>query len=179
MRINALTIRNTSILGLFLTLLLISCNHNPKNAIAANAATTGNYAVEVNMEGNVFQIKQEDLEPKMKKIFKKDSIFLEFWEDGNPIRLNLNLTHTDILEQGTTSFQIPEDNSPRIKADLNFFNTERDVKRMNKRIIFRKGSIEIKKLTNNRLEMTFEGEGSGMMDRNNTFPISGNIMVNY
>ncbi|WP_347374484.1 hypothetical protein [Aequorivita sp. Q41] len=160
-------------------LLLISCNENQKKEVATLSESTSNYAVELTMEGEVFRIKQENLEPIKKTVFKKDSILLLFWEDGNPIKLNFNLTHTNILETGVATYTIPEVNSPKIKVDLNFYNAARDVKTMNKRIIFRKGTIAIKKLTASELQMTFEGEGSGMMERGDSFPISGKVNVSY
>ena len=50
---------------------------------------------------------------------------------------------------------------------------------MNKRIIFRKGMITVQKLTEHKLEMTFEGEGSGITEYTKTFPITGAINVSY
>ena len=61
----------------------------------------------------------------------------------------------------------------------NFFNNERDVKSMNKRIIFRKGILNITKITEHQLQMTFEGEGSGMLEYGKNFPISGEATVNF
>lgn len=167
-----------------LTVLFISCKENPKDTdslldASANQLTINEYVIEVSMEGTVFQIKQQHLEPNSKSIFKKDSIFLEFWEAGNPLKLNLNLTNSSILETGTATYKIPDANAPKIKVHLNFYNADRDTKSMNKRIIFRKGIIEIKKLTNNELQMTFDGEGSGMMEYGKNFPISGKVDVTY
>ena len=169
---------NPIVLIVLFVLVSLSCKENSKNSMAANSNNSGDFAVEVKLEGELFKIKQENLQPTIKKVFHKDSIFLEFWEDGNPIKLNLNLTNTTVLESGSASFKIPEDNSPRIKVDLNFFNSDRDTKSMNKRIIFRKGTIEIIELTSNRLVMRFDGEGSGITERNN-FPISGKVNVAY
>ncbi|RMA58797.1 hypothetical protein [Ulvibacter antarcticus] len=173
------TKRSNYIPVFLLLLLLISCNQNHKNEIAKLSGNSNNNAIEVYMEGRVFQIKQENVEPNSKSIFKKDSIFLEFWENGNPLKLNLNLTDTNILEKGHATYIIPDANSPEIMVDLNFYNANRDTKRMNKRIIFRKGIIEIEKISDTQLQMKFEGEAGGMLNFDNNFPISGKVNVNY
>lgn len=50
---------------------------------------------------------------------------------------------------------------------------------MNKRILFRKGTISISKISENKLKMAFDGEGSGIMEDGKTFPISGKVNVNF
>jgi len=159
--------------------LLFSCKNAEKKEVAASTGElSGNFAVEVSMENKVFHIEQEDLLP-VKRTFANDSILLLFRADGNPFQLNLNLTHTNILDDQSAEYSIPDANAGKIKVDLNFFNADRDVKRTNKRIVFKKGTISIKKLTANKLEMTFTGEGSGMIERDGNFPISGKINASY
>ena len=159
--------------------LFFSCKNDQKKEVAASTGElSGNFAVEVTMENKVFHIEQEDLLP-VKRTFANDSILLLFRADGNPFQLNLNLTHTNILDDQSAEYSIPDANAGKIKVDLNFFNADRDVKRTNKRIVFKKGTISIKKLTANKLEMTFTGEGSGMIERDGNFPISGKINASY
>jgi len=159
--------------------LFFSCKNDQKKEVAASTGKlTGNIAVEVSMENQVFHIEQENLLP-VKRTFTKDSILLLFRADENPFQLNLNLTNTNILDAQSAEYSIPDVNAGKIKVDLNFFNADRDVKRTNKRIVFKKGTIKIKKLTENNLEMTFTGEGSGMTERGGDFPISGKINVSY
>lgn len=159
--------------------LFFSCKNGQKKEVAASTGKlTGNIVVEVSMENQVFHIEQENLLP-VKRTFTKDSILLLFRADENPFQLNLNLTNTNILDAQSAEYSIPDVNAGKIKVDLNFFNADRDVKRTNKRIVFKKGTIKIKKLTENNLEMTFTGEGSGMTERGGDFPISGKINVSY
>jgi len=159
--------------------LLFSCKNAEKKEVAdSTGELTGNIAVEVSMENQVFHIEQENLLP-VKRTFAKDTILLLFRADENPFQLNLNLTNTNILDKQKAEYKVPDVNSGNIKVDLNFFNADRDVKRTNKRIVFKKGTIIIKKLTENNLEMTFTGEGNGMTERGGNFPISGKINVSY
>ncbi len=161
------------------TILLVSCKNVQKKDVAdSTGSLSGNFAVEVTMENQVFHIEQENLLP-IKQTFANDSILLLFRAEGNPFQLNLNLTHTDVLDNQSGEYSIPDVNAGKIKVDLNFFNADRDVKRTNKRIVFKKGTIVIKKLTENKLEMTFTGEGSGMIERDGNFPISGKINASY
>jgi len=135
-------------------------------------------AIKVTMEGKTHQIQQKELNP-VNITFENDTLQFVFYTNDNPFKLNFNLNNTGILEKGTATFKIPETNSEHTKADLNFFNRNRDVKSMNKRIIFRKGMITVQKLTEHKLEMTFEGEGSGITEYTKTFPITGAINVSY
>jgi len=168
----------TLLITVALVILMCSCKEKSQNELAIGKLNNG-FAVEVKMEGNNFGIDQKNLEPIKKTLFKEDSVQLIFWEDGNPLKINFNLFNTDILTKGSATYTIPDVNAEKQKVDLNFFNEDRDVKRTNKRIIFRKGIIEIKKISNNTLQMTFEGEGSGMMEYGKNFPISGKVNVNY
>lgn len=160
-------------------MVVVSCKDAQKQE--ANTSVNnlnGNYAVEVSMENQVFHIQPESLLP-VKTKFTKDSILLLFREEENPFQLNLNLTHTDILVAQNAKYSIPDENAGKIKVDLNFFNSDRNTKSINKRIIFRKGIIKIDKLTENELDMTFKGEGSGITERDNNFLISGKIKATF
>ena len=111
--------------------LFFSCKNDQKKEVAASTGElSGNFAVEVTMENKVFHIEQEDLLP-VKRTFANDSILLLFRADGNPFQLNLNLTHTNILDDQSAEYSIPDANAGKIKVDLNFFNADRDVKRTN------------------------------------------------
>ena len=170
-----------TILYLLIAVHLFSCNQNSTKtaSIAIKQEMASNAAIQVTLEDKLYTMQQINLEPNSKRIFKKDSILLEFWEDGNPLKLNLNLTNTDILGKGSATYTIPDINHPKVKVDLNFFNAERDVKSINKRIIFRKGTINVTKITENKLQMTFKGEGSGALEYGKNFPISGEVSINY
>ncbi|SDI08661.1 hypothetical protein [Winogradskyella thalassocola] len=166
------------ILTISLFCLIIACNNNNSqtNSIAYST-NDSNVAIQVTMEGKSFKIKQNQLIPQIKTKFKNDSILLVFRDDDTPLQLNFNVFNTDILSKQSAIYTIPDTNAVKQKVDLNFFNNDRDVKRMNKRIIFRKGTINISKLTDKVLQMTFEGEGSGITEHKKTFPISGKVNV--
>ena len=164
---------------LFLLILITACKENKETSATTHKETkSSKAAVQISFEGELHTIKQEDLQPNIVDNIDNE-IRYSIWQDGNPIQLNFNIKN-DILEKGSGVYNIPEDNSPKIKADLNFFNSKRKVSSItNKRIIFRKGKIIITQLTEHKLEMTFDGEGSGMRERDKSFPISGKVNINF
>eukprot|EP01093_Parvamoeba_rugata_P001869 TRINITY_DN12354_c0_g1_i1.p1 TRINITY_DN12354_c0_g1~~TRINITY_DN12354_c0_g1_i1.p1 ORF type:complete len:176 (+),score=25.81 TRINITY_DN12354_c0_g1_i1:280-807(+) len=168
------------ILTISIFCLIIACNNNNSqtNSIAYST-NDSNVAIQVTIEDKSFEIKQNQLIPQIQTKFQNDSILLVFRDNDNPLQINFNLFHTDILQKGSATYNIPNVNSEKQTVDLNLFNKDRDVKQMNKRIIFRKGTINISKITPKGLRMTFEGEGSGMMEYGRNFPISGNINVTF
>lgn len=76
-------------------------------------------------------------------------------------------------------YMIFDINYLKVKVDFNFFNVERDVLLINKCIIFRKGIINIIKIFESKLEMKFEGEGSGVLEYGKNFFILGEVIINY
>jgi hypothetical protein len=166
---------------MFFFVCLFSCkNKQDDNAQSIKVSTenTSNAAVVISMEGETFKIQQEDLQP-INMDFQTNKLQYIVWQDGYPLQTNVNFSDAILKENGTATYKIPEDNSPNIKIDLNFFNEDRDASRMNKRIVFRKGIINIKKLNEHALIMTFDGEGGGMREREVSFPIKGSININY
>lgn len=161
-------------------LILASCNDNDQKQddLGSKVALSDNYAIEVEMDNQVFRIQQEDLLTQ-KTTFTSDSILFLFREENNPFQLNLNFTQTGIQDNYSSKYIIPDANITKTTVDLNFFNADRDVSRLNKRIIFRKGIIEVHKLTENKLQVSFKGEGSGIMENDSNFPISGIINAYY
>ncbi|WP_296703583.1 hypothetical protein [Algoriphagus sp.] len=131
------------------------------------------------MEGETHILKQEDLNPQTKLDFERDDLKFAIYTNDGPVSINLNLTQTGILEAGAANYSIPEANQPSVKVDLNFFNQNRESSRTNKRIVFRKGEIKIEKITKNQLILTFNGEGSGMTERGELFPVEGSINMSY
>lgn len=165
---------------LFCIFNFISCkdSHQQPSALVLSEANVAKAAIILTMEGKTYTMEQKDLVPQKLK-FETDSLLYAFYTNDSPVSLNFNLFNTGILENGNVVYTIPEANSGKVKVDLNFFDKKRDASRINKRIIFRKGSIHIKQLTKNSLQMDFKGEGSGMTERSATFPISGSINVSY
>ena len=169
------------LLVLPLILLILSCKQEKNKTEAAlltQSTQKTEAAIELTMEGKTYTMQQNDLAPIHLNI-PKDSLLYNLYTNDSPISINFNLTNTDILQEGSKTYQIPEANSGSVLVDLSLFDKYRDVSRMNKRIIFRKGKIDIKKITAHSLHMTFEGEGSGMMERSKSFPITGLINITY
>ena len=79
---------------------------------------------------------------------------------------------------GTVVYTLPQDNAEKIRIDLNFFNHERPGLAMNQRILFSEGTVEIKEVGPNHLQMSFNGKGHPMMDRK-SFPIEGSVDFSY
>lgn len=159
--------------------IVMACNNTShKQDIAFNTKNT-EAAIHVIMDGEPFGITQEQLEPNMKTKFQQDSILLVFWKDGYPFKLNFNLFNTNSLKTGSATFKVPESNAKKQLVDLNFYHADRDTKRINKRIVFRKGTIVLTKIDEHNLQMTFDGEGSGILESGNNFPISGNVNVTF
>ncbi len=170
----------TKLLPFIITILLFACKEkqNEKTANLKESSSNRSVAIQVTMEGKTHSILQKNIVPKDVR-FESDTLQFLFYAEDNPFQLNLNLTSTDITNKGSAIYAIPEANATNSSVDLNFFNGERRGKKMNRRIVFRKGTINIQKLTKNKLEMTFKGEGGGMMDRKNSFPVSGKVNVSY
>ena len=171
-------------LNVFFLLILISCTENsikktgsPLSLNDTMIATTSDVAMKIKMEGKVFSIEKQNLLP-INVSFEELPIKFLVREVNNPVTLNLNFYQTDFAEKLPKEFKIPEDNVEKVIIDLNFFNEERNVKKMNKRIIFRNGIIKIEKFSENELKIIFDGLGSGITEKEN-FPISGELNINY
>lgn len=161
-------------------ILITACKDKKSNSDSnkIKQEATSNTAVQVSFEGELHTIAQKDLQPNLVKYTEKDIQYI-LWQDGNPVQINFNVKK-NILEKGSGEYNIPEDNSLKIQADLNFFDQDRKVEsKFNKRIVFRKGKIVINQLTKHKLDMTFSGEGSAMRERDKSFPISGKININF
>ena len=159
----------------------IACNNKKSEEITANTLSSNANSkseIVVEMEGKIYTMKQQDLAP-IHLNFEQDSLLYALYTDKDAVSVNFNLTHTNILKEGEAHYTLPDVNKGPIKVDLNFFNKERDSKNMNKRIIFRSGTITIKEITKTTLHMSFKGEGSGMMEYGKNFPISGEVNITY
>ena len=141
---------------------------------AADEATP---MVVVSMEGATHEL--GTLDWKVSSVTQlEDEIRFYLTQEGNPLSLNFNLSGTDILEQGSAVYQLPEANHGTAAIDLNFFNQDREGKRMKRRILFNEGTITIEELTPRSLRMTFKGAGNPLMDTEK-FPIEGSVDVRF
>ena len=162
--------------------LMLGCKETPKDTLAANTnsatAITLDEGVIINMDGKTYVLPQDELFPVNVKT-QSDSLNYALRTNKSDVSLNLNLINTGIIKKKSHAFKIPEDIKKSFLIGLSFFNKSKDVSRLNKRIVFRKGTIDIKEVTESTLKVIFEGEGSGMRDIKNSFPISGSVNIKY
>ncbi len=145
------------------------------NADAA-ASAAGGY-VELSMEGATHRLDKINWTDS-KVTFEDEQIGFYLTDDESPIKFNLSLAKTDILQTGSATYVLPASNSSTIKVDINFFNEDRPGTRMKKRIIFSEGTIEVKQLTDHSLKMTFSGAGHALMEKAK-FPIEGTVDLSF
>jgi hypothetical protein len=144
---------------------------------AAQSRGQSEPAVVIKMEGATHEL--HDIDWTVSSVtMEGEEIRYYLTEDDNPVSLNLNLANTGILETGSATYQLPEANHGEATIDLNFFNRDREGKRMQRRIVFNEGTIEIHELTANSLRMTFAGSGHPLM-ADETFPIEGSVDVRF
>lgn len=169
-------------ISIIILLLLFACKDKPKKDLAYNFNTPNTLSIEkgvvINMGKDKYVMPQEQLIPFSVKI-ESDSLSYTLRSNESDVSLSLNLINTGIVKKKRHSYSIPEDTRKSFVVGLSFFNKNKNVSRLNKRIVFRKGIINIEELTKNTLIMTFDGEGSGMRDIKNSFPISGSVNIKY
>lgn len=165
---------------LLLIPILLCCENTTKNSnrVSAGLTVTKMAAIVLEMEGNTHSIQQEELMP-IQLNFESDSLLYSLYTKDYPVQINFNLFNTQALQKGTVDYTIPEANAGQVKVDLSFFNNEREAKRINKRVVFRDGTIHIEEITAHSLKMSFAGKASGMLDRENSFPVYGSINIIY
>lgn len=99
-------------------------------------------------------------------------------QETTQFEINLNFYESDIFQKVPITYTLPEANLEAVVIDLNFFDYERETKsRLNKRLVFREGTITIHELTREKIHLEFDGLGGEMMNREVLFPISGRVVV--
>lgn len=97
-------------------------------------------------------------------------------EESPPFEINLNFYESGMLQKAPVTYTLPGDNQENVVIDLNFYDYERETKsRLNKRLVFREGTITIHELTQEKIRFEFNGKGGEMMNREVLFPISGRV----
>ena len=155
---------------LLTVLLVLSC---AGSTAQANDPVTP--MVVVSMEGVTHELTTLNWEHSTVTLLDNEIRFY-LTQDDHPVSLNFNLSGTDILETGSTVYELPEANQGSAAIDLNFFNKNRESSRMKRRIVFNKGTIAIEELTPTSLRMTFKGAGNPLTD-SAKFPIEGSVDV--
>jgi hypothetical protein len=144
-------------------------------ATAAGAAAPAPVAdgeVVVAMEGETLTVPKVDWRVSTIENVEGERRYM-LMADGSPLTLNLNVKDGAIPASFPATFTVPADNNPNIRIDLNFFNTERDSKRMQKRIIFSEGTIEVRAMSDTALDISFNGRGHPLMKNKEMFAIEG------
>lgn len=165
-----------TIIALLIATTLISCKEaNTKDSLASN----NNFAhvMSIEIDGQTHNFKTIDWQRSIVD-FDEDKIRIELREVDNPVSLNLHVHDMDILEKLSSDYKLPDANKTSSTIYLDFFDRERKGKVSNRRIQFKNGEIKIKKLSKEKLEMTFNGEGNGMMESGDLFSIKGSVNVN-
>tara|TARA_B100001059_G_C17514835_1_gene417709 strand:- start:6 stop:521 length:516 start_codon:yes stop_codon:yes gene_type:complete len=160
--------------------LFISCKDKSAKLDTASALENASSisALVLKMEGKTYTMEQEDLVPIIIN-FEENVFQYSIYTNRSPVQLNFILKDSTILRSGSKTYQIPECNRETIKVDLSFFNKNRNSSRINKQVVFKKGTIQIEEVTKHKLVMSFNGEGSGVTDSKNSFPITGSIQITY
>jgi PBP1b-binding outer membrane lipoprotein LpoB len=155
-----------------------SSSENPAaQAEAAALAPDSTNAVAVSIEGKALSLANIDWAGSKAKI-TADAISLALSEKGNPLKLNLEVLEAGILAKGTATYVLPLAKKDEASVDLSFIDSTRPGIAMKQRVLFTEGSIEIKAVTANSLQMVFKGTGHALMDQKK-FPIEGSVNVTF
>jgi hypothetical protein len=152
-----------------------SSTENP--AEQAEAAAVSTNSVAVNIEGKALNLATIDWTGSKAKI-SADAISLALSEKDNPLKLNLEVTDADILARGSASYVLPLANKGDVSIDLSFIDSTRQGLAIKQRVLFSDGSVEIKSVTANSLQMEFKGTGHALMDKKK-FPIEGSVNITF
>ncbi|MCB2077222.1 MAG: hypothetical protein KDE55_05930 [Novosphingobium sp.] len=131
--------------------------------------------VSVTMEGQTLVVPKVDWQVSTVEEVDGERRYMLMAQD-KPLTLNLNVRLDAIPAALPATFTLPDANNPEVTIDLNFFNQDRDSKRMQKRIIFSQGTIDVRAMGADTLEISFEGQGHPLM-KSDSFPIQGTVSV--
>jgi hypothetical protein len=164
---------------ILIVVLLAACQsessaENPPEQVEAAALPTS--PVAVNIEGTALNLANIDWTGSKAKI-TADAISLSLSQKDQPLELGLELTDAGILARGSASYVLPLANAD-VSVDLNFSDSTRPGLAVNQRMRFSEGSIEIKSVTANSLQMVFKGTGHALMDKKK-IPIEGSVDITF
>jgi hypothetical protein len=148
---------------------------NPSEETGAAAVSTD--AVAVTIEGKVLGIASISGTGRKAKV-TADRISLALAEKDNPLKLNLEVMDAGILARGSASYVLPLADKGDVSIDLSFIDSSRRGLSMKQRVQFSEGSIEIRSVTANSLQMVFKGTGHALMDQKK-FPIEGSVNITF
>jgi len=146
------------------------------NAVASGSANS-TPAVAVTLEGKTMALDAIDWAGSKAKI-SANAISLGLQQKGNPLKLELEIADAGLLERGSTSFTLPLTKKGDLSVDLSLIDSSRPGIAMKQRVLFSEGTIEIKAVTTNSLQMVFKGTGHALMD-SKKFPIEGSVNITF
>jgi len=149
-------------------------------ALAPNPPTVSpspSNSVAVSIEGKVLSLANIDWAGNKAKI-TADAISLALSEKGNPLKLNLEVLEAGILARGSASYTLPLAKKGEVTVDLSLIDSTRPGLAMKQRVLFSEGTIEIKVVTANSLQMVFKGTGHALMDQKK-FPMEGSVNITF
>jgi hypothetical protein len=179
-RIGSLTMKYVLLL---IVIFLTACQsenaaENPsEQAEKAALAPDSNNPVVVSIEGKALSLANISGTGRKAKV-TADRISLALAEKDNPLKLNLEVMDAGILARGSASYVLPLADKGDVSIDLSFIDSSRRGLSMKQRVQFSEGSIEIRSVTANSLQMVFKGTGHALMDQKK-FPIEGSVNITF
>jgi len=141
------------------------------------AAPDTGKTVAVTIEGKALSLATIDWTESKAKI-TADAISLALSGKGNPLKLNLQVMEAGILANGSATYVLPLAKKGDASIDLSIIDSTRPGIAMQQRMLFSEGTIEIKAVTANSLQMVFKGAGHALMD-GKKFPIEGSVNITF
>jgi hypothetical protein len=164
---------------ILLLLFLTACQgeSTPEQEQTGADAGKASTLVRVTMEGETLELNDINWTESTFDL-DGDKVNINLLLEGEPLQLQLNLSDSSILETGAAVYTLPATKDEGVTIDLSVVNRNRKGIAMNQRIRFSEGTVEIKQLTPNRLQMEFKGKGHPLMERS-TFPVEGTVDISF
>lgn len=135
------------------------------------------HPVDVTIEGKALGLATVDWTGSKANIMA-NRISLVLREQGNALKLDLEVKDSGILDRGSATYTLPLPKKDGVSVSLRLVDTGRPGLAVNQRIQFSEGSIEIKAVSANSLQMVFKGAGHAQMD-SKQFPIEGSVNITF
>lgn len=167
---------------ILIPLLLFTSACHSEQAPGENEAVTGQAAgsdleVLIEMEGKTYRMDNINwVNSTVTEV--EDEIRFYLTQDDSPVTVNLNMKQNAVGASGANRFKLPDTNRPNMVIELSFFQPDRPVSRMKRRLVFSEGTIDILEYGPNTLRMTFQGMGNQLMDAEQ-FPMEGSINIEF
>ncbi len=115
---------------------------------------------------------------KTSALFESNKISFHFEDNDVPVNVDLTIRDMSILDSGSKTYNLPQDNEDKIIVDLSFMDYTRIGKMSVKQIKFKEGTIEISQIDKNTISLNFEGK-AGPVVNDGTFSTKGSINFSF